>query len=45
MKMAHYRKGGFNMYTNLLRFLVKMERQMSGHCDGTGEKSGSGHCY
>lgn len=33
------------MYTRLLRFLVRIERHMSGHCDGGGSGSGSGHCY
>lgn len=30
------------MYTRFLRFLVRLERQMSGHCDGDG--GGAGHC-
>jgi hypothetical protein len=33
------------MYTKIVRFLVKMERQMSGHCDGSGSGGGTGHCY
>ena len=43
MKMVHYRKDGFSMYTKLLRFLVKLERRASGHC--MGDEGGSGHCY
>ena len=45
MKMAHYRRDGFNMYTRVLRFLVKAEQRMSGHCDGSGGTSGTGHRY
>ena len=30
------------MYTKLLRMIVKMKRQMAGHCDGG---SYHGHCY
>lgn len=32
------------MYTKLLRYLVRVERSISGHCDGGGSK-GHGHCY
>lgn len=30
------------MYTKLLRMIVKLQRQMAGHCGGNG--GGSGHC-
>ena len=30
------------MYTKLLRMIVKMKRQMAGHCDG--DSGGCGHC-
>jgi hypothetical protein len=43
MKMVHWREGGFNMYTKLLRLLIRMGRRMNGHCDGDGG-GGSGHC-
>ena len=33
------------MYTKLLRKLVRMCRQMAGHCDGDGGGGYSGHCY
>lgn len=33
------------MYTKILRYLVRIERSISGHCDGSGGTSGSGHCY
>ena len=45
MRMAHYRKDGFNMYTKLLRFLVRIERQICGHCDAPGEGPNNAHCY
>lgn len=32
------------MYTRVLRWLVRVERSMAGHCDGNGS-SGNGHCY
>ena len=44
MKMEDQRKDGFNMYTKLLRTIVKMKRQMAGHCDGDGGSGGCGHC-
>jgi hypothetical protein len=31
------------MYTKLLKMVVKLKRQMAGHCD-IGGGSGSGHC-
>jgi hypothetical protein len=31
------------MYTKLLRMVVKLQRQISGHCGG-GNPGGSGHC-
>lgn len=42
MKMDYLRKDGYNMYTKLLRMIVKMKRKVSGHCDGS--SGGSGHC-
>lgn len=30
------------MYTNFLRMVVRLSRQMAGHCDGGGS---TGHCY
>ena len=30
--------------TKLLRMIVKMKRQMAGHCDGDGGSGGCGHC-
>lgn len=33
------------MYTKILRKLVQLQRQMSGHCDGNGSGGGTGHCY
>lgn len=34
------------MYTKILRRLVRMSRQMAGHCDGDGGSGGyTGHCY
>lgn len=46
MKMVHYRKGGFSMYTRLLRRLVKLQVRMAGHCTNPGGGSvPSGHCY
>jgi len=32
------------MYTKLLRKIIKLKRQMAGHCDSSGGSSGSGHC-
>lgn len=33
------------MYTKMLRKLVRMSRQMAGHCDGDTGSGGTGHCY
>lgn len=44
MRMVHYRKDGFNMYTKLLRKLTKLQVRMAGHCDTTGGGH-TGHCY
>lgn len=44
MKMDHYRRDGSNMYTKLLRGLVKFQVRMAGHCDTSGTGGGSGHC-
>jgi len=30
------------MYTKLVKMIVKLQRQMAGHCGGS--SSGSGHC-
>lgn len=30
------------MYTKLLRMIVKLKRQIAGHCDGS--SGGNGHC-
>lgn len=32
------------MYTKILRMVVRMKRQMAGHCDGDGGGH-VGHCY
>lgn len=36
------------MYTKILRMIVKMKKQMAGHCDGDGDSNGGsggcGHC-
>lgn len=47
MKMVHYRKDGYSMYTKMLRKLAEFQRKMAGHCDptDTGRGSGTGHCY
>lgn len=34
------------MYTKILRAIIKMKRQIAGHCDGSDNGgSGYGHCY
>lgn len=44
MKMARYRKDGFNvMYTKILRRIVKWQVRFAGHCDGSGGHVG--HCF
>ena len=40
MRTEHYREDGFNMYTKILRKIIKIKRWSFGHCDG----SGTGHC-
>ena len=41
MKMGYWRKDGYNMYTKLLKMIVKLQRQLAGHCGGS---NGGGHC-
>ena len=33
------------MYTKFLRQLVRIQRSICGHCDGSGSSGETGHCY
>lgn len=44
MKMVHFRKDGYSMYTKFLRMINRMKVRMAGHCDGDGGGH-VGHCY
>lgn len=39
MKMAHWRKDGFDMWTKVVRKMAKLRVALAGHC------SDGGHCY
>ncbi len=45
MKMEFYQINGGNMFTKILRKIVrKIECMKNGHCSGDDDGGGSGHC-